>query len=102
MLEKEEDLGNAIALNSSLVNGARLLGPSVAGMLIAVVGEGMCFLINGLSYIAVIVALFAMRITKKQIRRDDSHSLHTLKEGFSYTFSFAPIRDILFLSPSSV
>jgi len=97
MLEKEEDLGNAIALNSSLVNGARLLGPSVAGMLIAVVGEGMCFLINGLSYIAVIVALFAMRITKKQIKKDDSHFLHTLKEGFSYTFGFAPIRDILLL-----
>ena len=69
----------------------------MAGMLIAVVGEGMCFLINGLSYIAVIVALFAMRITKKQIKRDDSHFLHTLKEGFSYTFGFAPIRDILFL-----
>ncbi len=97
MLEKEEDLGNAIALNSSLVNGARLLGPSVAGILIAAVGEGMCFLINGLSYIAVIVALFAMRITRRQTRRDGANFLHTLKEGFSYTFGFAPIRDILLL-----
>lgn len=97
MLEKEEDLGNAIALNSSLVNGARLLGPSVAGILIAAVGEGMCFLINGLSYIAVIVALFAMRITAKQIKRNGSNFLQDLKEGFSYTFGFAPIRNILLL-----
>jgi MFS family permease len=97
MLEKEEDLGNAIALNSSLVNGARLLGPSVAGVLIAAVGEGMCFLINGLSYIAVIIALFAMRITRRQTRRDGATFLHTLKEGFSYTFGFDPIRDILLL-----
>lgn len=60
MVEDHEDLGNAIALNSSLVNAARLIGPSIAGLIIAVVGEGYCFLIDGISYIAVIISLFAM------------------------------------------
>ncbi|MGD0887150.1 MAG: MFS transporter [Thermodesulfovibrionales bacterium] len=97
MLENKEDLGNAIALNSSLVNGARLLGPSVAGILIATVGEGMCFLINGMSYIAVIAALFAMRILPRQRATDQPTLVQNLKEGFSYTFGFPPIRDILLL-----
>src|SRR5208282_3780013 len=97
MLEKEEDLGNAIALNSSLVNGARLLGPSIAGILIATVGEGMCFFINGLSYIAVIAALFAMRIVFRPPVAERSHFIENLKEGFSYTFGFAPLRNILLL-----
>ena len=64
MIDEKSDLGNAIALNSSMVNGARLLGPSVAGLLIATVGEGMCFLINGLSYVAVIASLLLMRIVQ--------------------------------------
>lgn len=97
MLEREEDLGNAIALNSSLVNGARLLGPSIAGILIATVGEGMCFFINGLSYIAVIAALFAMRIVFRPRVAERSHFIENLKEGFSYTFGFAPLRNILLL-----
>jgi len=97
MLEKEEDLGNAIALNSSLVNGARLLGPSIAGILIAAVGEGMCFFINGLSYIAVIAALFAMKIVFKPCVAERSHFIENLKEGFSYTLGFAPLRNILLL-----
>ena len=97
MLEKEEDLGNAIALNSSLVNGARLLGPSIAGILIATVGEGMCFFINGLSYIAVIAALFAMRIVFRPRTAERSHFIENLKEGFSYTLGFAPLRNILLL-----
>jgi len=97
MLENKEDLGNAIALNSSLVNGARLLGPSVAGILIATMGEGMCFFINGLSYIAVIAALFAMRIVPRQLAKDQPNLVQNLKEGFSYTFGFTPIRDILLL-----
>ena len=62
MVEDRDDLGNAIALNSSMVNAARLLGPSIAGVVIAAVGEGYCFLIDGISYIAVIVSLLAMRI----------------------------------------
>ena len=97
MIEKREDLGNAIALNSSMVNGARLIGPSVAGMLIATLGEGMCFLLNGLSFIAVILALLAMKITPKDRETQSSKVFQGLKEGFSYAFGFAPIRSVLLL-----
>ena len=97
MIEKREDLGNAIALNSSIVNGARLIGPSVAGMLIATLGEGMCFLLNGLSFIAVILALLAMKITPKNRETQSSKVFQGLKEGFSYAFGFAPIRSVLLL-----
>ena len=97
MIEKREDLGNAIALNSSIVNGARLIGPSVAGMLIATLGEGMCFLLNGLSFIAVILALLAMKITPKNREAQSSKVFQGLKEGFSYAFGFAPIRSVLLL-----
>jgi MFS family permease len=90
-------LGNAIALNSSIVNGARLIGPSVAGMLIATLGEGMCFLLNGLSFIAVIFALLAMKITPKKREAKSSKVFQGLKEGFSYAFGFAPIRSVLLL-----
>ncbi len=69
MVEDQEDLGNAIALNSSLVNAARLIGPSVAGMLIAVVGEGYCFLIDGISYVAVIVSLLLMVVSARSTAR---------------------------------
>jgi MFS family permease len=62
MVENRADLGNAIALNSSMVNLARLLGPSIAGVVIAATNEGWCFLIDGVSYVAVIVALLRMNI----------------------------------------
>ncbi|MCX5799964.1 MAG: MFS transporter [Candidatus Eisenbacteria bacterium] len=94
---KKEDLGNAIALNSSLFNGARLVGPSVAGILIAVVGEGVCFLLNGLSYIAVIGSLLAMRVTPRKTEAKNTHVLRGLKDGFSYAFGFDPIRSIILL-----
>ncbi len=97
MIENRQDLGNAIALNSSIVNGARLLGPSIAGVLIAALGEGMCFLLNGLSFIAVIWALLAMEITPKKREVSPSHFLVDLKEGFSYAFGFPPIRSLLLL-----
>ena len=97
MIEKREDLGNAIALNSSMVNGARLIGPSVAGILIATLGEGICFLLNGLSFIAVVVALLAMKIKPKNREIQNSHVLQGLKEGYSYAFGFAPIRSVLLL-----
>jgi MFS family permease len=97
MVEKKEDLGNAIALNSSMVNGARLLGPSIAGILIAFTGEGICFLLNGLSYIFVIVSLLLMKVKPKKIKIKDTHVLSELKEGFSYAFGFAPIKYIIFL-----
>jgi MFS family permease len=95
MIENRDDLPNAIALNSSLVNGARLVGPAVAGLLIAAVGEGVCFMINAASYLAVIAALLAMRIAPREKPREDRRIWPELIEGFSYTFGFAPTRDIL-------
>jgi len=97
MLESRADLPNAIALNSSLVNGAKLVGPSMAGILIAMVGEGTCFLINGLSFVAVIAALLAMKVKPIDLQAQGRHVLHHLKEGLVYTFGFAPIRGILLL-----
>jgi len=97
MIEKKEDLSNAIALNSSMVNGARLVGPSIAGILIAATGEGICFLLNGLSYIFVIVSLLMMKITSGKVKSQQGRVLQGLKEGFSYTFGFAPIRSIILL-----
>ncbi|MFL5343482.1 MAG: MFS transporter [Hyalangium sp.] len=95
MVEDRADLPNAIALNSSMFNGARLLGPSVAGALIAAAGEGGCFLIDGFSYVAVILSLLAMRITLRPRERKSQHVLTELKEGFDYAFRFPPIRAIL-------
>ena len=69
MIEDRADLGNAIALNSSMVNGARLVGPAIAGVVIAAVGEGYCFLIDGISYIAVIVSLLAMMTVRRDAVR---------------------------------
>ena len=97
MIDKREDLGNAIALNSSMVNSARLLGPSIAGILISLTGEGICFFLNGVSYIFVIVFLFMMTITPRKRKATNTHFLRGLKEGFSYTFGFAPIRYIILL-----
>jgi MFS family permease len=97
MIEEREHLGNAIALNSSMVNAARLIGPPLAGILIAAFGEGICFLLNGVSYIAVIGSLLAMKIAPRKIRPPDTHVLHELKEGFIYAFNFKPIRFILIL-----
>jgi MFS family permease len=95
LVEKEEDLGNAIGLNSSLWNGSRLVGPSIAGILIAIVGEGICFLLNGLSFIAVVISLLAMDITPKNRDKENATVWHGMREGFTYAFRFPPIRDIL-------
>ncbi len=97
MVEKREDLGNAIALNSSIFNSARLAGPSIAGILISAVGEGICFLINGISYIAVIAALLLMNIRAHHLEAKQSDMLQGFKEGIKYTFGFIPIRIILLL-----
>lgn len=97
MIDNREDLANAIALNSSIVNAARLIGPSIAGILIASVGEGICFLLNAISYIPVIIALSAMKIARKKNSIPERHILHEIKEGFSYAFSHLPIRAILLL-----
>jgi MFS family permease len=97
MVETKEDLGNAIALNSSMVNGARLVGPSIAGLLIATVGEGVCFLLNGLSFIPVIASLLAMKIRPDLSPRKNTKVLQGLKEGVRYAFGFPPIRSVLLL-----
>ncbi|MDO8536521.1 MAG: MFS transporter [Candidatus Omnitrophota bacterium] len=98
MVAKKEDVGNAIALNSLVFNSARLVGPSIAGILVALFGEGICFLINGLSYIAVIAALFGMRVTHQAIAGHDKHIMHDLKEGFRYAFNDRLIRSVLLLT----
>jgi MFS family permease len=97
-----EDLSNAIAINSSMVNMARLIGPSLAGMLIAVTSEGWCFLIDGVSYIAVIASLLMMRLTTKeaaamQAMEERPSMMRQLKEGWDFVRGFAPIRTILLL-----
>jgi len=95
IVDKTEDLGNAIALNSFMFNGARLIGPAIAGILIALLGEGVCFLINGLSFIGIIVALLAIKVPKRKKAAHSARLWHDLKEGYSYAFGFAPIRYIL-------
>lgn len=97
MVENKEDLGNAIALNSLIFNAARLIGGSLAGIVIALSGEGMCFLLNGLSFLAVIVALWAMKVEITEVKRERKHVLLELKEGLIYVFNFASIRYILLL-----
>ncbi|MGZ4787223.1 MAG: MFS transporter [Terriglobales bacterium] len=91
-----EDLMNAIALNSSLFNGARIVGPAVAGMLIAKIGEGWCFFANGVSYVAVITGLLMMRLPNVERRRSRSQTGHII-EGFRFVRNNTPIRDILLL-----
>jgi len=100
MLGSREDLPNAIALNSFLVNGARLVGPSVAGFVIAATGEGVCFLLNGASFLAVIAALLAMKVVPERRAPSGTRVLHNLREGLAYAFGFEPIRAILILMTS--
>ncbi|MCJ7525475.1 MAG: MFS transporter [Candidatus Aminicenantes bacterium] len=97
VVEKKEDLGNAIALNSAMFNGARLVGPPVAGILIALTGEGICFLINGISYLAVIFALLAMRFAPRKKSDRTIGFWRELRDGFAYTFGLQPIRLIIAL-----
>jgi MFS family permease len=97
MVEDKRDLQNAIAINSSMVNAARLIGPSLAGMLIAVSSEGWCFLIDGISYIAVILSLLLMRLQAREIQRKSTSMLAEMKAGWTYVAAFLPIRIILLL-----
>ena len=97
MVENRDDLSNAIAINSSMVNLARLIGPSIAGLVIAASSEGWCFLIDGLSYIAVIISLLVMRLPPTTIVRATSSMFAQLREGWAYVSTFAPIRTILTL-----
>ena len=98
MVEGRHDLSNAIALNSSMVNAARLIGPALAGVLIGVIGEGGCFLIDGISYFAVIASLLMMRVTPQSSNRRHAGMLHQLREGWNYVRTFRPVRSILVLS----
>ncbi len=97
MIKNKEDLGNAIALNSMMFNLARFIGPMVAGFVVASFGEGVCFLINGISYTAVIIALFLMKITPFKAENNRQRIWESMKEGFIYTFGFPPMRFILVL-----
>jgi MFS family permease len=93
----KDDLPNAIALNSSMFNGARVVGPAIAAFTVAWVGEGWCFFLNGLSFVAVIVALLLMRIERTEIRPSDESPLRSLVQGFQFAMSDLPIRSTLLL-----
>ncbi|HNY01071.1 MAG TPA: MFS transporter [Bacteroidales bacterium] len=95
LIEDPEDLGNAIALNSAIFNGARLVGPAIAGIMIALVGEGICFLLNTLSFAAVIVALLQIRIRADQRGTGRNNFRDSFREGFRYTFGSMPIRTLI-------
>jgi MFS family permease len=95
MVEQRADVANAIALNSSMVNAARLVGPAIAGVVVAAVGEGYCFLIDGISYIAVIVSMLLMRIAPTPVPTQRRRVLHELMEGWRYVTGSVPIRSIL-------
>jgi len=93
----KDDLPNAIALNSSIFNAARVVGPAIAGFTIALVGEGWCFFLNGLSFIAVIVALLLMRIERKEIKPTTDSPLKSFVQGFRFVISDVPVRSALLL-----
>ena len=93
----KEDLPNAIALNSSIFNGARVVGPAIAGFAIALVGEGWCFFLNGLSFVAVIVALLLMRIERREIKASAESPLKSFAQGFRFAMSDMPMRSALLL-----
>jgi MFS family permease len=97
MVDDRADLPNAIALNSSMVNAARLVGPAVAGIMIAGIGEGFCFLADGISYIAVIISLLLMRVPARTTLTQSQHLLSELSEGWKYVSGSVPIRSILVL-----
>lgn len=97
MVDDRNDLSNAVALNSSMANGARLIGPAIAGAVIAAVGEGWCFLIDGVSYFAVIASLLMMRTRPTNIHRHATGMLEQMREGWDYVSRFRPIRSILLL-----
>src|SRR5271168_3241039 len=90
----KEDLMNAIALNSSMFNGARIIGPAIAGILVASIGEGWCFFANGVSFIAVIIGLLLMRITPRQRERETASAFEHIAEGFRFVRHTVPIRTV--------
>ena len=97
MVEDRDDLPNAIALNSSMINASRIIGPSIGGVLIATLGEGWCFGADAISYIAVIASLLAMRRTRTQKADIDTRMLEELRTGWTYVSRFAPVRALLLI-----
>jgi len=97
MVEDRADLPNAIALNSTMVNGSRIIGPSIGGIIIAAVGESWCFAIDAISYVAVIVSLLAMRVSHDVPPRTGDSLLSELRDGYRYVAGFAPVRTALIL-----
>ena len=96
LVEDKQDLANVVALNASLFNGARLVGPSLAGIIIAAAGEGVCFLVNGASFLCIIVTLLLMKIPRRKVNKTAGH-MKDFKEGLKYVFGFPPIRSIILL-----
>jgi MFS family permease len=97
LIDNPDDLGNAIALNSAIFNGARLVGPAIAGITIAAVGEGICFLLNTLSFVAIIIALLRIKIPVKQATIQSTKFKKSFTEGLHYTFQSVPIRTLIML-----
>jgi MFS family permease len=97
LVERKEDLGNGIALNSLMFNGARVIGPSIAGILLASTSEGFCFLLNAISYVFVIISLLMMRIKTRYVRKKKIAILKELREGLDYTFGFSPMKYLLIM-----
>lgn len=97
LVNDKDDLGSAIALYSSVLNTARLLGPSIAGVLIVAVGEGWCFLIDAVSYVFVIAALLMMSVPPSANTPRRGRTLQDFKEGLAYVFGFRPVRSVILL-----
>jgi len=97
MVNDRSDLPNAIALNSTMVNASRIIGPSIGGVLIAAVGEGWCFTADAVSYLAVIASLVAMRLDKRDAAPKETRVWEDLRAGFAYVARFVPARDSLLL-----
>jgi MFS family permease len=97
MVGSGRDLPNAVALNSFVITGGRMLGPAIAGLLLTIVSPAVCFFINAISYMPVVAALLAMRIKKNAPHTVHSSALNELVEGVRYAMGFPPIRAVLFL-----
>jgi MFS family permease len=97
MVDKREDLANAIALNSTMVHGARFVGPAIGGYLISKVGPAWCFSLDGVSYIAVVLALIAMRVKPRPARTEKKSVMHDMREGLRYILASRPILTMLLL-----
>jgi MFS family permease len=101
MIDDPADLPNAIALNSSIINGARLVGPAIAALLVDLAGEGMCFAVDAASYLAVLASLLMMRVEKRPVRPRTGHVLAELAEGLHYVWNFPLVRAVLLLIAAS-